>query len=203
MASFTPSKILVFGATGQIGAYITEALLSASPPFPQVVIFTSAETARAKEALLSGWKARGISVVTGDVTDKAQVQAAYADGVDTVVSAVGRNVLLHQKELIRWAEDLEGGNVRWFFPSEYGTDIEYWPKSKGERPHQAKLEVRRFIREEVKRVRCTFLVTGPYAEMYFSLAPGKPEAGGFDVQGQRAVLLEDGDGRVGLTTMNE
>lgn len=199
MASSAPSKILVFGATGQIGTYITEALLSATPPF-RIAIFTSEATARSKAALLDGWKARGLSVLTGDVTDKAQVQAAYADGVDTVVSAVGRNVLLHQKELLRWAE---GSGVRWFFPSEYGTDIEYGPKSAGERPHQAKLEVRRFVREEVRGVRCTFLVTGPYVEMYFNLVPGVVEAGGFDVKGKRAVLLEDGEGRVGFTTMGE
>lgn len=201
MASFAPSKILIFGGTGQIGAYITEALLSATPPFHRITLFTSEETARSKDALLSGWKARGLEVVTGDVTDKAKVQAAYADGVDTVVSAVGRDVLLHQKELIRWAE--ESGSVRWFFPSEYGTDIEYGPKSAGERPHQAKLEVRRFIRQEVKKVRATYLVTGPYSDMYFNLVPSLDEAGGFDVKGKRAVLVEDGEGKVGFTTMRE
>ncbi|KAL2105013.1 hypothetical protein VUR80DRAFT_9166 [Thermomyces stellatus] len=201
MASFAPSKILIFGGTGQIGAYITEALLSATPPFHRITLFTSEETARSKDALLSGWKARGLEVVTGDVTDKAKVQAAYADGVDTVVSAVGRDVLLHQKELIRWAE--ESGSVRWFFPSEYGTDIEYGPKSAGERPHQAKLEVRRFIRQEVKKVRATYLVTGPYSDMYFNLVPSLDEAGGFDVKGKRAVLVEDGEGKVGFTTMRD
>lgn len=201
MTSLAPSKILIFGATGQIGTYITEALLAAAPPFPSISIFTSAETARSKDALLSQWKARGLSVIVGDVTDKAQVQAAYANGVDTVVSAVGRNVLLGQKDLIRWAE--EAGGVKWFFPSEYGTDIEYGPKSAGEKPHQAKLEVRRFIREEVKSLRCTFLVTGPYVEMYFTLVPSMPEAGGFDIKGKKAVVLEDGNGKVGFTTMEE
>ncbi|MBE3048920.1 NmrA family NAD(P)-binding protein [Candidatus Bathyarchaeota archaeon] len=198
MATFAPSKILIFGATGQIGTHITEALLSATPPF-NLTIFTSENTANSKAALLAEWKARGLSVITGDVTDKATVQAAYA-GVDTVVSALGRNVLLHQKELLRWAEE---GGVRWFFPSEYGTDIEYGPESAGERPHQDKLEVRRFVREEVKGVRVTFLVTGPYVEMYFTLLPALVEAGGFDVKGRRAVLLGDGEGRVGFTTMGE
>lgn len=203
MASFAPSKILVFGGTGQIGTHITEALLSATPPIAHIALFTSPETARTKAPLLSGWKARGLSVITGDVTDRAQVEAAYATGVDTVVSAVGRNVLLHQTELIRWADEQEGGSVRWFFPSEYGTDIEHGPKSAGEKPHQNKLVVRRFVREEVKRVRCTFLVTGPYVEMWFNLLPGLAEAGGFDVKGRRAVLLEDGEGKVGFTTMPE
>ncbi|SPO06701.1 related to phenylcoumaran benzylic ether reductase [Cephalotrichum gorgonifer] len=199
MASFDPpSKILIFGGTGKIGAYITEALLSASPPFPHVALFTSEETARSKAALLSGWESRGLSVIKGDVTDKAQVQAAYATGVDAVVSALGRNVLLHQTDLIRWAEEQEGGSVRWFFPSEYGTDIEYGPSSAGERPHQNKLAVRRFIKDEVRRLKNTFLVTGPYAEMYLNLIPGVPEGGGFDVKGKKAVLLEDGNGKVGV-----
>lgn len=202
-STFKPSKILIFGATGQIGAYITEALLSAAPPFAHLAVFTSESTARDKAALLSGWKSRGLSVITGDVTDRAQVQAAYATGVDTVVSAVGRNVLLHQRELVRWAEEQEGGTVRWFLPSEYGTDIEYGPQSAGERPHQAKLAVRKFIREEAERVKGTFLVTGPYADMFFTLAPAVVEAGGFDIKGKRAVLLEDGNGKVGLTTRPE
>jgi NAD(P)-dependent dehydrogenase (short-subunit alcohol dehydrogenase family) len=201
--TFKPSKILIFGATGQIGAYITEALLSADPPFPHVAAFTSEATARDKAALLSRWRSRGLSVITGDVTDKAQVQAAYATGVDTVVSAVGRGVLLHQTELARWADEQEGGSVRWFLPSEYGTDIEYGPESAKERPHQAKLAVRKFLREEVRRVRSTFVVTGPYADMFFTLAPGLVEAGGFEVGKRRAVLLEDGNGKVGLTTRPE
>lgn len=202
MTSFKPSRILIFGATGQIGYFITEAILSANPAFPHVTIFTSENTASTKADLLKNWTSRGASVITGDVTDKNQVLAAYKD-IDTVVSAVGRNVLDHQTNLLQWADEQENGSVKWFFPSEYGTDIEYGPKSATEKPHQLKLKVRKFAREQLKRVKPTYLVTGPYVDMYFTLPGFNERIGGFDVKNKRAILVEDGNGKVGFTTMRE
>ncbi|EQB51239.1 NmrA-like family protein [Colletotrichum gloeosporioides Cg-14] len=173
--SFTPSKILVFGATGNIGLFITEALLDASPAFGQITIFTSPSTVENKAALLEGWKKKGAKVISGNVDNNDEVKAAYKEH-DTVVSALGRNVIEKQIDLIKLAEETD--SVKWFFPSEYGTDIEYGPKSPNEKPHQAKLKVRKYIRENVKRLKYTYLVTGPYVDMYLSLAPVAPEAGG-------------------------
>ncbi|PKS05834.1 hypothetical protein jhhlp_007663 [Lomentospora prolificans] len=202
MAAFKPSRILIFGATGQIGYFITESILSANPAFPHVTIFTSENTAKTKADLLQDWTSRGASVITGDVTDKNQVLAAY-EGIDTVVSAVGRNVLAHQIDLLRWADEQENSTVKWFFPSEYGTDIEYGPKSANEKPHQLKLKVRKFAREELKRVKCTYVVTGPYVDMYFTLFGPAEKVGGYDVKNKRAVLVEDGNGKVGFTSMRD
>lgn len=202
MTEFKPSRILIFGATGQIGAFITEAILSANPAFQHVAIFTSENTARTKPDLLRGWTERGVSIITGDVADKGQVLAAYK-GIDTVVSAVGRNVLDHQTDLLRWADEQENGSVQWFLPSEYGTDIEYGPKSATEKPHQLKLKVRKFAREALKRVKCTYVVTGPYIDMYFTLFGAADKVGGYDVQNKRAVLVEDGNGKVGFTSMRD
>lgn len=53
---------------------------------------------------------------------------------------MGRDVILDQIRLIELAE--KSANIKRFFPSEYGTDIEYGPNSEHERPHQAKLKVR-------------------------------------------------------------
>ena len=61
-------------------------------------------------------------------------------GIDTVISCVGRNVIEHQVELVRLAND--SPSVHRFFPSEYGTDIEHGPASANEKPHQKKLKVR-------------------------------------------------------------
>lgn len=46
--------------------------------------------------------------------------------IDTVVSCVGRSVISQQIPLIQRAAET---SVTRFFPSEYGTDIEYSPKS--------------------------------------------------------------------------
>lgn len=207
MASPLPSKILIFGSTGVIGKYITGAILRAQsqgaiPSLGSVSIFTSAATAAqpGKQALLDAWRGQGLGVVTGDVRSAADVRRAY-EGVDTVVSCLGRAALLEQVELLRLAE--QSPSVRWFLPSEYGTDIEYDESSRSEKPHQNKLAVRAFVRDELKRVKVTYVVTGPYADMFLEFKPGSEQGGGFDVKKHEAVLVGDGTDRIGFTTMPE
>lgn len=203
MASLKPSNILIFGATGTIGKFITEKIISADPPFKHITIFTSANTAGTKGDLLGSWKAAGnVSVVTGDIDSDADVSAAYEDhAIDTVVSAVGRGAIDKQVGLVRLAE--QAGGVRWFFPSEFGTDVEYGPASRGEKPHQKKLALRDYVRGEVRRLRVTYVVTGPYFEMWVRGQPGLEVAGRFDVKNKEAHLVDEGEGKVGFTTMPE
>lgn len=199
-----PGGVLIFGGTGTIGKYITGAILSAQPPVAQQVsIFTSPATASdpTKQDQLSAWKAQGLRVIEGDLRDAAQVTKAY-EGIDTVVSALGRDTLLEQIELLKLAE-AEGSSVRWFFPSEYGTDVEYDASSAVEKPHQNKLAVRAFIRENLRKIKTTHVVTGPYIDMFFRLKAGAEAAGGFDIESKRAVVIGDGNGPVGFTSMPE
>ena len=200
MTSFQPSSILIFGATGNIGQFITKSIVNAQPPFPKVTVFTSETTASKKAAYIDQLKSRGVRIITGDVNNEEHVKSAY-EGVDTVISAVGRNVLETQINLIRLAE--ESSSVQWFLPSEYGTDIEYGPQSPSEKPHQLKLKVRKYVRESVKRLKVTYVVTGPYVDMYFTLSPNAVEAGGFDASKKEAVLVDNGEGKIGFTTMPE
>ena len=94
-------------------------------------------------------------------------------------------------------------NIIRFFPSEYGTDIEYYPdESPHEKPHQLKLKVRKYIKDHVKRLEHTYLVTGPYADMYLSNG-NNPETGFWDIEGKKAVLLGTGDDAVSFTTRPE
>ncbi|KAK4185586.1 hypothetical protein QBC35DRAFT_524804 [Podospora australis] len=192
--------ILLFGGTGQIGSYITASILRSKPSFPQVTLFTSPGTAERKADQISKWKSEGLSVIVGDLTSSADVKAAYeSSGADTVISAVGRGGLEHQIELLRLAE--ESGSVKWFLPSEYGTDIEHNDKSPNEPPHQLKLKVRKYVREQLKRVKVTYVVTGPYFDMWVNSAPGLEIAGGFKPAEKKAWIIEDGEGKVGFTTM--
>jgi len=200
MSSFTASKILVFGGTGAIGRYITAALLRAKPAFQQVVLFTSPNSAKEKASQLDKWKSEGLSVIVGDLTSEADVTAAYK-GVDTVISAVGRGALQHQIELLRLAEASE--SVKWFLPSEFGTDIEHNEKSPTERTHQLKLQVRKYVRENVKRLKVTYVVTGPYFDMWVDTPPGLEVVGGFVPEKKQAYVIEDGNGKVGFCTMTE
>lgn len=120
-------------------------------------------------------------------------------GVDTIVSCLGRHAIEKQIPIISWAEQM---GVNRFFPSEYGTDIEYFPESVHEPPHQMKLKVRAHIKT-MKKMEHTYLVTGPYSDLYFGAMKEAPAAGGFDVAARRAHLLGDGDMPVSFTAMND
>lgn len=192
-----PLKILIIGATGVIGRPITQALIEAKDSFSSIAIFTSQSTIENQSGQISWLKTKGVGVFVGDLKNEDDVKKAYKE-VDTVVSCVGRNVIAQQIELIRWAA--ETPNVTWFFPSEFGTDIEYSEKSAGERPHQQKLKVRAFMKT-VKNLDWTYLVTGPYPDLYMRANRDFEVIGTFDVRKSKAVILGDGKGNIGFTAM--
>ncbi|KAL1893999.1 hypothetical protein Sste5346_006141 [Sporothrix stenoceras] len=201
--SFTPSRLLIFGATGAIGKYITEAILAAKPTFSHVSIFTSNNTVQTKPELLARWKAAGVplSVLVGDITNAEDVANAYkVEKPDTVISALGRGALTIQTKLVELAEASE--SVKWLFPSEYGTDIEHNAKSPNEKPHQNKLALRKYIRENIseEKLKITYLVTGPYFDMWVN-AKANPKMGAFEPASKQAYVIDDGEGRVGFCTM--
>ncbi|EHK20770.1 uncharacterized protein TRIVIDRAFT_49722 [Trichoderma virens Gv29-8] len=200
MASFKPLHILAFGATGNIGKHIIDQLIRAKPAFPKISIFTSPNTVATKPELLSQWKAAGVSVIVGDITNSEDVKNAYHD-VDTAISCLGRGALEHQFELIRLADESE--SVRWFFPSEYGTDPDHDPSSALEKPHQFKRRVRKTFTEQVKNLKPTYLVVGPYIEMWVDGDGLKDAFGGFDVKNKEATLLGDGEQPIGFTAMED
>lgn len=114
---------------------------------------------------------------------------------------MGRNVIAEQINLIRLAE--ASPSIKRFFPSEYGTDIKYSPQSANEKPHQQKLKVRAYLESDaIKRLEYTYLVTGPYADLYIQKS-ADDQAGTFDVQAKKATLLGDGNDKISLTTMAE
>jgi len=213
------SSLLVFGATGLIGTYIINELAKAlnANTFDRVAIFTSQTTYDNKPNVISSLQERGVDIYTGDVADTRYVRAVIdgslpprtnphlqqssAKPFDTVISAVGRNAILSQIPVFEIAEDVP--TVKRIFPSEYGTDIEYDTKtSPSEPPHQLKLKVRAYIREHLKRLEYTYLVTGPYSELWLGKA-SNPRIGSFDVQAKKATVLYDGEGKVSFTTMEE
>jgi len=192
-------NLLIIGSTGWIGTYITEQIVKAKDSFGSIAIFTSPNTAETKAQLFDGLKAQGVEIIVGDITKSEDLSNAF-QGIDTVISAVGRNVIAEQ---ISWIPLLtQAPSVKHFFPSEYGTDIEYGPESANEKPHQQKLKVRAALKES-SGFDYTYVVTGPFAYGY--LGPGKylPETGAFNVQTKAAVVLEDGKGKVSLTTEDD
>lgn len=64
--------------------------------------------------------------------------------------------------------------------------------------------MRKYVREHIRKLNVTYLVTGPYSDLYISAQTGVFErAGSFDVKRGKAVLLGDGNGKVSLTSMQD
>ncbi|KAF2478845.1 isoflavone reductase [Neohortaea acidophila] len=204
-AAHKTQNILIFGATGLIGRHITNAILDNAASFAgRIAIFTSSNTLWTKSDEIDALKARGVEIIGGDITSADAVNEAYT-GFDTVVSCVGRPVIQNQLLLIQLAE--RHPDVKRFFPSEYGTDIDYDASSASEKPHQQKLKVRAAL-ARVSKLQYTYVVTGPYGDgdsvLYLAASGPENEARGtFDVKRKRAVLLGDGNGRISLTTMRD
>ncbi|KIW60602.1 hypothetical protein PV05_00808 [Exophiala xenobiotica] len=192
-------KLLIFGATGLIGKYITQAIVENKDKFDRIAIFTSHGTVQTKADQIDTLKKQGIEVIIGDVTNSEDVVKAYQD-IDTVISAVGRNVIEQQVELVRLAN--ESSSVQRFFPSEYGTDIEYSPASANEIPHQKKLKVRAALRK-CDNLDHTYVVTGPYSDLFLSNNERFKQAGTFDVKNKEAVLVGDENTKISFTTMRD
>jgi uncharacterized protein YbjT (DUF2867 family) len=193
-------NLLLLGATGYIGTYILEQIIIAKESFGRIAIFTSPATAQNKAELLEKLKSQGVEIIIGDTSNTSDLLNAFA-GVDTVISAAGRPIIVQQVDWITVAN--QAPSVKRFFPSEYGTDIEYDASSANEVPHQQKLKVRAALREQEKAgkgggLEYTFVVTGPFAYGY--LAAGKGSLGSFNVEEKRAVVLGDGKGKISLTT---
>ncbi|KAH7330480.1 putative isoflavone reductase like protein [Rhexocercosporidium sp. MPI-PUGE-AT-0058] len=201
MAQPKKENLLILGGTGYIGSYILDQIVKAKDSFGHIAIFTSPKTAESKAELLDGLRAKGVGVIVGNVQKPEDLLKAF-QGVDTVISAVGRMAIGEQVEWIKLAE--QAPTVKRFFPSEYGTDIEYGPESANEVPHQQKLKVRAALKE-TSGLEYTYIVTGPYADVggYLGTAPYAPEIGCFNVKEKKAVLIGDGKGKVSLTTPDD
>lgn len=190
-------NLLLLGATGYIGTYILEQIIKAKENFGRIAIFTSPSSASSKSSVLEKLKSQGVEIIIGDTANDEELLKAF-EGIDTVISAAGRAIIAQQIDWVNVA--IRAPSVKRFFPSEYGTDIEYDASSANEVPHQQKLKVRAALRAQEKSGKgldYTFVVTGPFAYMYLANARGG--IGGFDVKGKKAVVLGDGRGKVSLT----
>jgi nucleoside-diphosphate-sugar epimerase len=211
-----PSKILVFGATGTIGQHIIQEIYNARSSFEKIGLFTSESTAKDKADEVQGWKSKGVEVIVGNVNTEDDLAKAYEGtspsrlallstlmtrpGYDTIISALGRNAILAQIPLVKVAES--SSSIKFFYASEYGTDIKYNASSASEKPHQLKLQVRRYINEHTQKLRVTYLVTGPYSDLYFGRG-FEPKAGTFNVKERKATLLGTGEEKVSFTSMKD
>ncbi|XP_027361196.1 isoflavone reductase-like [Abrus precatorius] len=124
-------KILVLGPTGAIGRHIvwasvkagnpTFALVRNTPGSASTVRLVTAANPENKEELIHSFKNSGVTLLVGDINDHQSLVNAIKQ-VDIVICATGRLVIENQVKII--AAIKEAGNVKRFFPSEFGLDVD-------------------------------------------------------------------------------
>nr|XP_004289664.2 PREDICTED: isoflavone reductase homolog [Fragaria vesca subsp. vesca] len=116
----TKSNILFIGGTGYIGKFIVEASAKAGHP-TFVLVRESTLSNPDKSKVIDSFKASGVNFVLGDLYDHESLVKAIKQ-VDVVISTVGHAQLADQGNII--AAIKEAGNVKRFFPSEFGNDVD-------------------------------------------------------------------------------
>ncbi|KAI9181983.1 hypothetical protein LWI28_020752 [Acer negundo] len=114
------SKILIIGGTGYIGKFIVEASAKAGhPTFVLVRESTLSSASRAK--VVENFKNLGVNFVIGDLYNHESLVQAMKQ-VEVVISTIARHQLADQDKIISAIK--EAGNIKRFFPSEFGTDVD-------------------------------------------------------------------------------
>ncbi|XP_058780738.1 phenylcoumaran benzylic ether reductase Betv6-like [Vicia villosa] len=179
------SKILI-GGTGYIGKHIVEASAKAGhPTFALVRESTLSDPAKAN--LLDNFKSLGVNLVPGDLYDHEKLLKAVKE-VDVVISTVGQVQLADQVKII--AAIKEAGNIKRFFPSEFGNDVDrvhaVEPAKSG---FETKAQIRRAI--EADGIPYTYVSSNSFAGYYL---PTLAQPGQFAPPPPKDKVVIYGDG---------
>ncbi|BAT77492.1 Isoflavone reductase-like protein [Vigna angularis] len=114
------SKILFIGGTGYTGKFLVEASSKAGHP-TFLLVRESTFSNPAKSSLIHNFQSLGVNIVFGDLYDYQSLLNAIKQ-VDVVFSTVARSHLADQDNIISAIK--EAGNVKKFYPSEFGNDVD-------------------------------------------------------------------------------
>ncbi|KAI5577295.1 hypothetical protein POPTR_009G118100v4 [Populus trichocarpa] len=179
------SKILFIGGTGYIGKFIVEASAKAGHP-TFVLVRESTLSNPAKSVVIDNFKNLGVNFLIGDLFDHESLVKAIKQ-VDVVISTVGHAQLVEQDRII--AAIKEAGNVKRFFPSEFGNDVDRVNAVEPAKSAFAtKANVRRAI--EAEGIPYTY-VSSNFFSGYFLLSFNQP--GATAPPRDKVVILGDGN----------
>ncbi|KAL9333348.1 hypothetical protein Peur_073487 [Populus x canadensis] len=179
------SKILFIGGTGYIGKFIVEASAKAGHP-TFVLVRESTLSNPAKSVVIDNFMNLGVNFLVGDLFDHESLVKAIKQ-VDVVISTVGHAQLVEQDRII--AAIKEAGNVKRFFPSEFGNDVDRVNAVEPAKSAFAtKANVRRAI--EAEGIPYTY-VSSNFFSGYFLLSFNQP--GATAPLRDKVVILGDGN----------
>ncbi|KAF6162050.1 hypothetical protein GIB67_002639 [Kingdonia uniflora] len=177
------SKILIIGVTGLIGKYIVEASMKSDhPTFALVRECTVSDPVKGK--LIESYKNSGVTLLYGDLYDHESLVNAIKQ-VDVVISAVGSKQLADQVKII--AAIKEAGNIKRFFPSEFGND-----RTNAVEPAKAMFATKTGIRRavETEGIPYTYVVSNSFSGYFLS---SLAQAGATTSPRNKVVILGNGN----------
>ncbi|KAL6627578.1 hypothetical protein ACP70R_031304 [Stipagrostis hirtigluma subsp. patula] len=189
------SKILVVGGTGYLGRHVVAASARLGHPTLALVRDTAPSDA-AKAELLKSFRDAGVTLVKGDLYDQGSLLSAVK-AADVVISTLGSLQIADQTRLIDAIK--EAGNVKRFFPSEFGLDVD---RTGAVEPAKSIFAGKAAIRRatEAAGVPYTYVVAGyfagyalPAVGQVLSRAPPSDKAVVLGDGNTKAVFVEEGD----------
>ncbi|XP_044490930.1 phenylcoumaran benzylic ether reductase Pyrc5 [Mangifera indica] len=179
------SKILFIGGTGYIGKYIVEASAKAGHP-TFVLVRESTLSNPAKSNVIDNFKTLGVTFVTGDLYNHESLVSAIKK-VDVVISTVGHAQLRDQDKII--AAIKEAGNVKRFFPSEFGNDVD---RVHAVEPAKTAFGIKANIRRSVEKegIPYTYVSSNFFAGYFL---PTLAQPGATSPPRDKVVILGDGN----------
>lgn len=179
------SKVLIIGGTGYIGKFIVEASAKANHPTFVLVRETTVNDP-AKGALIQNFKNLGGTLLYGDLYDHESLVKAIKQ-VDVVISTVGNMQLADQTKII--AAIKEAGNVKRFFPSEFGNDVDrVHAVEPAKSAFAIKAQIRRAI--EAEGIPYTYVSSNCFAGYFL---PTLVQPGATSPPRDKVIILGDGN----------
>ncbi|KAG6626852.1 phenylcoumaran benzylic ether reductase Betv6-like [Carya illinoinensis] len=165
------SRILIIGGTGYIGKFIVEASTRAGhPTFALVRESTLSDPNPSKRELVQKFNNLGVTLLHGDLYDHESLVKAIKQ-VDVVISTVGPPQFADQIKIV--AAIKEAGNIKKFFPSEFGNDVDrVHAVGPAKKAFATKAEIRRAV--EAEGIPYTYVVNNFFAG-YFVPILAQPE----------------------------
>ncbi|KAK3041286.1 hypothetical protein RJ639_001388 [Escallonia herrerae] len=156
-------RVLIVGATGFIGQFITQACIDTGRPTYVLVRSTPRSPSKAKA--IKALEDKGVTILHGVISDQELMEKILKEHeIDIVISAVGGATILDQQTLVHAMKAV--GTIKRFLPSEFGHDVDRAdPVEPGLTMYQEKRQVRRLIEESgvpYTYICCNSIASWPY-----------------------------------------
>ncbi|XP_031247509.1 phenylcoumaran benzylic ether reductase TP7-like [Pistacia vera] len=189
------SKILIIGGTGNMGKFIVEASVKAGHPTFALVRETAlSDPVKAK--LVQNFQSLGVTLLYGDLENHEKL-VKMLKLVDIVMSAISRSEIPEQFKLI--AAIKEAGNIKRFFPSEFGSNVDAGhPIEPAKSGYARKAKIRRAIEAEgipytYVSCNCTFGFFLPTLAQPGAVAPPKDNILIYGNGQPKAIFIKEAD----------